>query len=117
MPLLGKFASTKAITAVLGTLVLVGLRSKAVSNTQPVLGCNSGNLTLSTNLVRAFPEEGEKIILSGTPVTLKLKIMLCKDGESEKEKVVVRKVSYDLLSSFFPSIQRRIWKKSQIEPK
>jgi hypothetical protein len=96
MDLLVSLLATKAIAVLIGvTALLIGKKGDVVI-TPPAVRTVSDTIFITTELKNAFPKKLEEIILSGTPVTVRLSIS---SGKQRGE--VTHCVTYDLSKKNF----------------
>ena len=100
MEILLQFLATKAVAALIGVVALLGVKKADVVLSKPEVKILSDSIHINTSLKNSFPEELEKIILSGTPVTIRLKISYStKDTTLNQE--ISHRIKYDLASKTF----------------
>jgi hypothetical protein len=96
MDLLVPLVATKVIAILIGVTALMAGKKNDVVITPPAIRTISDTIFVSTELRNAFPKKLEEIILSGTPVTLRLAISA---GNQRGE--VTHCVKYDLSKKNF----------------
>ena len=100
MEILLQFLATKALAALIGVVALLGVKKADVTLTKPEIKILSDSVCISTTLKNGFPEKLEKIILSGTPVTIRLTTSYSvRDTTLSKE--IVHRIRYDLANKTF----------------
>ncbi|MFA5032011.1 MAG: hypothetical protein WC614_03225 [bacterium] len=106
MEVLLNFAATKVIAVVIGVVALLGTKGKDVAFTTPKIIVVSDTIYVSTVLKSAFPKGLKEIILSGTPVNLRVTFQnkesdLRQGGMSHFSKEIVHNVKYNIAEKNF----------------
>lgn len=99
MEILLQFVATKAVAALIGVVALLGAKQSDVTFTKPEITI-SDSISINTTLKNSFPKELEKIILSGTPVTIRLKT-ICSTKDTALNQEIIHRVKYDLADKTF----------------
>lgn len=98
MEILLNFAATKAIAVIIGVVTLLGTKNKDVTFTKPQIVVVSDTVYVSTVLKNGFPKGLKEIILSGTPVNLRVTFQ---NKDSDFSKEILHTVKYDIASKSF----------------
>lgn len=96
MDILIKLLATKVVAGLIGVAALLGGKKGDVMLTKPDIKIISDTIFINTALKNSFSEGLEKIILSGTPVSMRL-IILADNFMGE----VVHNIKYDLIKKTF----------------
>jgi hypothetical protein len=90
-------AISKLFTAFTAILLFFFQHNPPVGLTRPTLKLESGYLTINSELVNGFPKELEELILSGTEITLKFRIILRENNKIVQEKKILHSLVYDII--------------------
>ncbi len=96
MDLLVKLLATKAIAVLIGVAALLGGKKGDIVFTTPNIKVISDTVVINTTLKNSFNNEIKEIILSGTPVTIRL-IISANDLVME----IPHSIKYDLINKTF----------------
>lgn len=100
MEILLSLLATKVVAGIIGVVALLGVKQSDVVFTPPQTKIVSDTIYINTTLKNSFPKELEKIVLSGTPVTIRLKVSLYgRDVTSIHE--TTHQITYELSTKTF----------------
>ena len=100
MEILLSLLATKVVAGIIGVVALLGVKQSDVIITPPVTKVVSDSIYINTTLKNSFPKELEKIVLSGTPVTIRLKLSLS-DKNTTLTQEAIHQIAYELSTKTF----------------
>lgn len=100
MEILLSLLATKVVAGIIGVAALLGVKQSDVVIAHPETKIVSDSIYINTTLKNSFPKELEKVVLSGTPVTIRLKLSLSGKNITLTQEAI-HQIAYELPTKTF----------------